>query len=112
MEDHLYKYFSNFGAPIYAVLGNHDYRQNPDAQIQYSEQSLDPKGNWKMPGHDYNVIYRIPSAMDSSKPIATLQIVFVDTCILAPMETLETMVGPYAVSEEDITAHLVNNIED
>ena len=50
--------------------------------------------------------------MDNSKPIATLQIVFVDTCILAPMETLETMVGPYAVSEEDITAHLVNNIED
>eukprot|EP01035_Chromulina_nebulosa_P056767 gene56767-77811_t len=39
--------FSNIDVPIYAVLGNHDYRQNPDAQIQYAEKSLDPKGNWR-----------------------------------------------------------------
>lgn len=37
--------------PRYAVLGNHDYKGNPDAQIQYS--TIQPL--WKMPARFYSV---------------------------------------------------------
>ncbi len=37
--------------PFYPVLGNHDYRINPGAQILYSEKNA----HWKMPGRFYQV---------------------------------------------------------
>jgi tartrate-resistant acid phosphatase type 5 len=37
--------------PIYAILGNHDYKSNPASQIQYS--SISPR--WKMPNRFYSV---------------------------------------------------------
>lgn len=39
-----------FNKPFYAVLGNHDYHRNPNAQIDYSEQS----DRWHMPSHYYS----------------------------------------------------------
>lgn len=37
--------------PWYAVLGNHDYRGNPQAQIEYAKR----RGRWRMPGRYYKV---------------------------------------------------------
>lgn len=35
---------------FYAVLGNHDHRLNPDAEVEYSKK---PGTRWKMPDHYY-----------------------------------------------------------
>jgi tartrate-resistant acid phosphatase type 5 len=37
--------------PWYPVLGNHDYQQNPNAEIEYSTKS----DRWKMPARHYTV---------------------------------------------------------
>jgi len=42
------------GLPYYAVLGNHDYRGNAMAQVEYSNQSRG-SGRWHMPGTSYVV---------------------------------------------------------
>ncbi|MBR9977684.1 MAG: metallophosphoesterase, partial [Bacteroidetes bacterium] len=42
----------NLPVPFWAVLGNHDYRGNPDAQVAYTRHRL-PDGSvsrWRMPG--------------------------------------------------------------
>eukprot|EP00475_Leptophrys_vorax_P035530 TRINITY_DN585_c0_g2_i1.p1 TRINITY_DN585_c0_g2~~TRINITY_DN585_c0_g2_i1.p1 ORF type:complete len:326 (-),score=92.32 TRINITY_DN585_c0_g2_i1:201-1148(-) len=39
--------------PWYAILGNHDYHQNAEAQIEYSTVS----SQWKMPGHYFSTNY-------------------------------------------------------
>ena len=100
--------FSNFEkkVPIYAVLGNHDYHSNPEAQIDYSQQNIDPRESWKMPSHEYNVIYNIPNgSSDLSSSPATLQIIFIDTCILAPTDTY---IGLHYFSQEQAAAHLAS----
>lgn len=40
---------SSLQIPFYAVLGNHDYRGNPEAQVQYTGASK----RWKMPARYY-----------------------------------------------------------
>ncbi len=40
---------SSLQLPFYAVLGNHDYRGNPEAQVQYTNVSE----KWKMPARYY-----------------------------------------------------------
>jgi acid phosphatase len=37
--------------PFYAILGNHDYRRNASAQIEYSRKN--PQSRWKMPERYY-----------------------------------------------------------
>lgn len=39
--------------PFYAVLGNHDYRSNPQAQVEYTTVST----RWKMPARYYTFSY-------------------------------------------------------
>lgn len=39
------------GLPVYPVLGNHDYRLSPEAQIEYSAV----QDRWRMPGRFYSV---------------------------------------------------------
>ena len=41
--------------PWYVALGNHDYRTNPQAQVEYTLFS--PR--WKMPARYYNVVWQI-----------------------------------------------------
>jgi acid phosphatase len=41
--------------PFYAVLGNHDYRENPLAQVSYSQKS----SQWKMPDEYYTFSFMI-----------------------------------------------------
>jgi tartrate-resistant acid phosphatase type 5 len=38
--------------PFYAVLGNHDYDGNPEAQVAYTARS---RGHWRMPSEYYRV---------------------------------------------------------
>lgn len=54
-------------APIYPVLGNHDYKQNPQAQVDYSLISK----RWHMPHRFYSVSFSdilLLVAFDSSYP--------------------------------------------
>jgi acid phosphatase len=44
--------------PLYAALGNHDWRGNPEAQIAFTQK--DPF--WKMPAHNYSFHYPIEGA--------------------------------------------------
>ena len=37
--------------PLYPILGNHDYKGNPDAQIEYSKV----KANWNFPNRFYSI---------------------------------------------------------
>ncbi|UCF96151.1 MAG: metallophosphoesterase [Spirochaetaceae bacterium] len=43
--------------PFYAVLGNHDYRRNEKAQIEYSR--INPQSRWKMPARYYSFSHRL-----------------------------------------------------
>ncbi len=45
--------------PFWAVLGNHDYRSNPDAQVAYTGHRL-PDGSvtrWRMPGRVWSTVF-------------------------------------------------------
>ncbi len=44
--------------PWYPVLGNHDYRGNPEAQIAYSARST----RWRMPARFYRVLHLLPDS--------------------------------------------------
>jgi predicted phosphodiesterase len=44
----------------YVVLGNHDYKTNPQAEIDYSKKSV----RWKMPYNYYS--FKIPISIDTS----------------------------------------------
>lgn len=58
---------------FHPVLGNHDYLQDPEAQVLYSRKNA----RWDMPARYYTKF--VPLSTD-----ATLQIVFVDTVTLVP----------------------------
>ena len=59
----------------YPVLGNHDYKTNPDAQVAYSKISR----RWKMPARYYAKLIAIPG--DTASKILFL---FIDTNPLIP----------------------------
>ncbi len=59
----------------YPVLGNHDYKSNPDAQVAYSNISR----RWKMPARYYSKMFSIPG--DTASKILIL---FIDTNPLIP----------------------------
>eukprot|EP00475_Leptophrys_vorax_P028932 TRINITY_DN4216_c0_g1_i1.p1 TRINITY_DN4216_c0_g1~~TRINITY_DN4216_c0_g1_i1.p1 ORF type:complete len:401 (+),score=96.11 TRINITY_DN4216_c0_g1_i1:50-1204(+) len=64
--------------PWFAILGNHDYHQNEDAQIDYFVNQKDQ--NWIMPGHYFSKIFTFTS---NGKNV-TVQIIFLDTIYFAP----------------------------
>lgn len=49
----IYLPHADLRCPWYMVLGNHDYRQNPDAQIAYSSSSHNVDNIWRLPGRNY-----------------------------------------------------------
>ena len=90
--------------PFYAILGNHDYHQVPQAEIDYyylhknSTNAIERR--WTMPDHNYTVIYEFDNN-------TTLQVVFIDTSILAVKETEETDInGKWEVTPETKMNHL------
>ena len=76
------KIFSNYPIPIYAVLGNHDYLGNPNAQVG--------DARWNMPYFYYFV------------DLGNVGLWFIDTQILAPEEDG----GEYHDMREHITKHI------
>ncbi|GAA4925733.1 metallophosphoesterase [Mucilaginibacter defluvii] len=59
--------------PWYAVLGNHDYHQNPQAEVDYSQVS----GRWNMPARYYSFKRRVGKNAEAL-------FVFIDTNPLEP----------------------------
>jgi len=64
--------------PFWAVLGNHDYREDPDAQVDYTGHRLDDGSitRWQMPGRYWSTVLRSP---DES---IELRVVGIDTQLL------------------------------
>ncbi|MGC4102166.1 purple acid phosphatase family protein [Ferruginibacter sp.] len=69
----------------YPVLGNHDYKTNPDAEIAYSKISR----RWKMPARYYSKIIPVPG--DTASKILIL---FIDTNPLIPEYYSNVEYGP------------------
>jgi tartrate-resistant acid phosphatase type 5 len=69
----------------YPVLGNHDYKSNPDAQVAYSKISR----RWKMPARYYSKLIAIPG--DTASKILFL---FIDTNPLIPEFYANVDYGP------------------
>jgi hypothetical protein len=69
----------------YPVLGNHDYKSNPDAQVEYSTISR----RWKMPARYYSKLIAIPG--DTASKIL---FVFIDTNPLIPEFYSNAEYGP------------------
>jgi tartrate-resistant acid phosphatase type 5 len=69
----------------YPVLGNHDYKSNPDAQVAYSKISR----RWKMPARYYSKLISIPG--DTASKILFL---FIDTNPLIPEFYANAEYGP------------------
>ncbi len=59
--------------PFWAVLGNHDYRKNPDAQVAYTGKRLADGSitRWRMPGRAWSTVF---TAGD-----VTLRVIGIDT---------------------------------
>ncbi len=69
----------------YPVLGNHDYKSNPDAQVKYSTISR----RWKMPARYYSKIFSING--DTTQQVL---LVFIDTNPLIPEFYKNAEYGP------------------
>src|ERR1044071_6815605 len=69
----------------YLVLGNHDYKSNPDAQVAYSQISR----RWKMPSRYYSKLFSING--DTTKQVL---IAFIDTNPLIPELYKNSEYGP------------------
>ena len=89
----------------YVILGNHDYKSNPDAQVAYSKISR----RWKMPARYF--AKKFPINGDSNNQVL---IAFIDTNPLIPEFYKNAEYGPN-VKGQDTTAQkrwLVKTLED
>lgn len=75
----------------YPVLGNHDYKSNPDAQVKYSRISR----RWQMPARYYSQKFFING--DTSQAIL---IAFIDTNPLIPLFYKNREYGPNVRSQD------------
>ncbi|RYD69101.1 MAG: acid phosphatase, partial [Sphingobacteriales bacterium] len=78
----------------YVVLGNHDYKSNPDAQVEYSSISR----RWKMPARYYSKTFNI-----NNDPTQQVLMLFIDTNPLIPEFYKNAEYGPN-VKGQDTTA--------
>ncbi|SER95894.1 purple acid phosphatase family protein [Pedobacter rhizosphaerae] len=78
----------------YVVLGNHDYKSNPDAQVEYSKISR----RWKMPARYFAKKFPINGDLNNQVLIA-----FIDTNPLIPEFYKNSEYGPN-VKGQDTTA--------
>lgn len=85
----------------YSVLGNHDYKSNPDAQVAYSKISR----RWKMPARYFTKKFAINGDINNQVLIA-----FIDTNPLIPEFYKNTEYGPN-VAEQDTTAQNVGSLK-
>jgi tartrate-resistant acid phosphatase type 5 len=75
----------------YPVLGNHDYKSNPDAEVAYSKISR----RWKMPARYYSKLIAIPG--DTASKVLFL---FIDTNTLIPEFYSNADYGPNVRSQD------------
>lgn len=75
----------------YPVLGNHDYKSNPDAQVAYSKISR----RWKMPARYYSKLIPIPG--DTASKVLFL---FIDTNPLIPEFYVNAEYGPHVKTQD------------
>jgi tartrate-resistant acid phosphatase type 5 len=75
----------------YPVLGNHDYKSNPDAQVAYTKISR----RWKMPARYYSKLIAIPG--DTANKILIL---FIDTNPLIPEFYSNKEYGPNVKTQD------------
>ena len=75
----------------YLVLGNHDYKSNPDAQVEYSKISR----RWKMPARYYSKTFPING--DTTQQVL---LVFIDTNPLIPEFYSNSEYGPNVKTQD------------
>lgn len=75
----------------YPVLGNHDYKSNPDAQVKYSTISR----RWKMPARYYSKTFSING--DTTQQVL---LVFIDTNPLIPEFYKNAEYGPHVKGQD------------
>lgn len=75
----------------YPVLGNHDYKSNPDAQVKYSSISR----RWKMPARYYSKIVSING--DTTQQVL---LIFIDTNPLIPEFYKNAEYGPHVKGQD------------
>ena len=75
----------------YPVLGNHDYKSNPDAQIKYSKISR----RWQMPARYYAKKFYI-----NADTTQTVLVAFIDTNPLIPLFYKNREYGPNVRSQD------------
>jgi tartrate-resistant acid phosphatase type 5 len=75
----------------YPVLGNHDYKSNPDAQVAYTKISR----RWKMPARYYSKLISLPN--DTASKILIL---FIDTNPLIAEFYTNTEYGPNVKTQD------------
>jgi tartrate-resistant acid phosphatase type 5 len=77
----------------YPVLGNHDYKSNPDAQVKYSSISR----RWKMPARYYSRLIAIPG--DTANKVL---IAFIDTNPFIPEFYKNAEYGPNVKTQDTL----------
>jgi tartrate-resistant acid phosphatase type 5 len=77
----------------YPVLGNHDYKSNPEAQVKYSGISR----RWRMPARYYSRLFSIPS--DTASKVLIL---FIDTNPLIPAFYTNSEYGPNVKTQDSL----------
>ena len=75
----------------YIVLGNHDYKVTPQAQIDYTQKSR----RWKLPSHYYSL--KFPIDGDTMQQI---QILFMDTTPLIDKYYSEPEYSPFIITQD------------
>lgn len=83
------------GMRLYALLGNHDYHGDPVAQVLYSSVRINT--TWKMPFLYYEELFEVAGNH--------LQILWLDTAILAPSYTLRLLYA-CGVSQDKIQKYM------
>lgn len=68
---------SPLNVPWYAVLGNHDYGSQSNAEAQINRYKTVDDDNWIMPSHNYTKTFNIVGG-------GSVQMIFIDTTTLAP----------------------------
>jgi tartrate-resistant acid phosphatase type 5 len=77
----------------YPVLGNHDYKSNPEAQVKYSGISR----RWRMPARYYSRLFSIPG--DTASKVLML---FIDTNPFIPAFYTNSEYGPNVKTQDSL----------
>jgi len=103
---------SDLPIPFYAILGNHDYNGNPDAQIEYKGARL--KGgahHWNMPGRYWSHVFHAgnkslslrvtgidtQTLVTGKKEERERQLKWLDSTLAASAETWNIVIGHHPV---------------